>query len=125
MKVFLSIDNIGLAEKPQENQIVKAKKRAVGGWQEIEIKEAADLIGNKGHAAVPGHMAGGLKAENCRAMQVFMLDFDDGISFMDIRSRCEETGIPISFAYHTYSSDENRERFRVVFVHEFLIEHMM
>lgn len=124
MKVHLSIDNVGLPRKPQGKEIAAAKKRASERWQEIEISEAADLIGNRGHAVVPGHMMGGLKAENCIAMQVFMLDFDDGVSFRDVKCRCEEIGIPISFAYHTYSSKKEKEKFRVVFVHEFLIEDM-
>ena len=124
MKVHLSIDNVGLPKKPPGKEIAAAKKRASERWQEIEISEAADLIGNRGHAVVPGHMMGGLKAENCIAMQVFMLDFDDGVSFREIKCRCEEIGIPISFAYHTYSSKKEKERFRVVFVHEFLIEDM-
>lgn len=124
MKVHLSIDNVGLPRKPQGKEIAVAKKRASERWQEMEIGKAADLIGNRGHAVVPGHMMGGLKAENCIAMQVFMLDFDDGVSFRDIKCRCEEIGMPISFAYHTYSSSEKKERFRVAFVHELLIEDM-
>lgn len=121
MKVYLSIDRIGLSQKPQGYQLVEAKKRASANWLEMELKEAADRIGNGGYAAVPGYMVGGLKAENCRAMQIFMLDFDAGIRFVDIKRRCEKTGIPISFAYHTYSSSEKKERFRVAFVHECLI----
>ncbi len=51
-----------------------------------------------------------------------MLDFDNGISFEEIRGQCEKIGLPISFAYHTFSSSEEKEKFRVVFVHDTLIE---
>lgn len=123
MKVYLSMDNVGLARKPQNRfEIVETRKRTANGWQEIEVREAADLIGNRGHAVVPGHMAGGLKAENCKKMQVFMLDFDDGVSFREIKSRCDEMRLPVAFAYHTFSSSEHKEKFRIAFVHETLIE---
>lgn len=123
MEVYLSIDEFGQNQKPQNGyEISKAKKRASNNWQKIEIRKAAELIGNKGHAAVPGYMEGGLKAENCKAMQVFMMDFDDGISFREIKSRCDEMRLPIAFAYHTFSSSAHKEKFRIAFVHESLID---
>lgn len=123
MEVYLSMDKERLDKKPKEGlAIAEVKRRTAIGWQKIGICEAADLIGEKGHAVIPGHMEGGIKAKNCTAMQVFMLDFDCGVSFREIRSRCEEAGIPISFAYHTYSSSKEEERFRVAFVHTTLIE---
>lgn len=122
MKVYLSMDKIGQSPKLQGYQMAEKKKRASDNWHEIEVREAADLIGNKGYAAIPGHMVGGLRASNCTGMQVFMLDFDDGIRFTDVKRKCEDMGFPILFAYHTFSSSEKKERFRVVFVYERLIE---
>ena len=123
MKVYLSIDDIGLEKKPQDKyEIVGTRKRTANGWQEIEVDQAADLIGNRGHAAIPGHMVGGTKAVNCKAMQIFMLDFDEGISFKVIKGRCDDMRLPIAFAYHTFSSSEQKEKFRIAFVHETLIE---
>ncbi|MCC8082254.1 MAG: hypothetical protein LIO80_09675, partial [Lachnospiraceae bacterium] len=88
---------------------------------EIEVRELAELVGNSGHAIVPGHMVGGMKSENCTEMELFALDFDDGASFEEVKCKCNQIGLPITFAYHTYSSSETAERFRVVFVHECLI----
>ena len=123
MEVYLSIDEVGLEKKPQAGyEIVGVRKRTAKGWRQLEVSEAARLIGEKGYTVIPGKMAGGLKAENCKAMQVFMLDFDDGISYREIEHKCEVIGIPIAFAYHTFSSTEEKERFRVAFVHESLID---
>lgn len=123
MEAYMSIDREGRKSKPENGwEIAEMKKRTVAEWQKIGIRKAAEMIGGNGHAVVPGHMEGGMKAENCTAMQVFMLDFDGGVSFEKIRLRCESIGIPISFAYHTYSSSDTEERFRVAFVHDTLIK---
>lgn len=123
MEVYLNIDTEGRKTKPQARcEIVKVRKRTAGGWRRLELREAARLIGEEGYTAIPGKMAGGMRAENCKAMQVFMLDFDDGINYREVEKKCQEIGLPISFAYHTFSSTEEKERFRVAFVHESLIE---
>lgn len=123
MKVYLSIDEAGWKRKPQAKpEIVKVRKRTAKGWQRLEVKEAARLIGEEGYTVIPGKMAGGMKAENCKAMQVFMLDFDDGVRYREIEQKCQDIGLQIAFAYHTFSSTREKERFRVAFVHESLIE---
>ena len=123
MEVYLSIDDIGRAEKPQNKfEIIETRKRTAGKWQKTDIGKAARLIGAMGHTVIPGHLEGGTKACNCTAMQVFMLDFDDGIRYTEIEGRCKELGILISFAYHTFSSTKKKEKFRIAFAHESLIE---
>lgn len=120
MKVFVSLDKNSYSKKP--NNIVRVKYSAVEGWQEIELRKLANLVGNQGHAMIPGHLVGGIGAKDCKAMQLFALDFDHGSSFQEIKRKCDSFGFPIAFAYHTYSSSEKEERFRVVFAHESLIE---
>ncbi len=123
MEVYLSIDTAGRETKPQATyEIVRIRKQTVKGWRRLEVGEAASLIGEKGYTVIPGKMVDGMKAENCKAMQVFMVDFDDGIGYQEIAHRCQEIGLPITFAYHTFSSSEEKERFRIAFVHRTLIE---
>lgn len=123
MDVYLSIDDIGQTGKPQNKfEIIEIRKRTVRKWQKIDIGEAARLVGAKGHTVIPGRLEDGMRACNCTAMQIFMLDFDDGVRFAEIAERCEEIGIAITFAYHTFSSTEKKEKFRIAFVHESLIE---
>lgn len=117
MKVQMGLDNVSYRSKPQNGyEIDKIKQRAMKNWCEIDIEQAADWIGNGGHAFLQGKLIGGKRAENCEGMQVFGLDFDNGICFEDIQQRCKRLQIPISFAYHTYNSSEVQERFRIVLI---------
>ena len=116
MKVKISMDKISLKSKPSKNNIVKIRERTVSNWTEIELEELADLNGNKGHTIIPAHLQGGTKAENCTEMQILALDFDNGCTFSEIKNRCDMMGFHITYAYHTFSSTDEHERFRVVFV---------
>lgn len=122
MKVKVSLDNVQYREKPSGKEIPGIKKRAAGQWQEIGLEELADLNGNKGRAIIPGHLEGGIKAENCRGMQLFVLDFDGGCTFAGIKEKCDGLGLGMAYAYHTFRSSEKEERFRVVFACEGLVE---
>ena len=63
MEVYLSIDEVGLEKNPQAGyEIVGVRKRTAKGWRQLEVSEAARLIGEKGYTVIPGKMAGGLKA---------------------------------------------------------------
>lgn len=122
MKVSVSLDKREYVAKPDKREIPKIKRRAVCNWQDIEIAELAHMVGERGCSMIPAHMVGGLSGANCRAEQLFVLDFDGGISFAEIEVRCGMLGLPIAFAYHTFSSDDACERFRVVFALDCLVE---
>lgn len=122
MKAYVSLDNQSYDKKPEKTEISKIKYRAVSQWELIEVDKLADLVGNHGHAMVPAHLEGGIASRNFTGIQLFALDFDHGSRFTDIKRKCEELKIPVSFAYHTFGSSPKEERFRVVFVYECLIE---
>ena len=122
MKVKVSVDNVSYEKKPSGEKIPAIKKRTVSFWQEIELEELADLNGNKGHAILPAHLTGGLSTIHCTAMQLFVLDFDHECTFAQVKKKCDDIGLKIAYAYHTYSASTAEERFRVVFVCEEVIE---
>ncbi len=122
MKAYVSLDNQSYDKKPVKTEISKIKYRAVSQWKLVEVDKLADLVGNHGYAMVPAHLEGGIASRNFTGIQLFALDFDHGSRFEDIKRKCEELGIPVSFAYHTFGSSPEEERFRVVFVYECLIE---
>ena len=103
MKVYVSLDCVSYDSKPLRD-IPIMKGRVSARWQYIEVSALADLVGNKGHAMVPAHMKGGISAKDCTGMQLFALDFDSGITFREVKERCDLLGLSIAFAYHTYSS---------------------
>lgn len=121
MKVQVGVDNVAYKNKPNKFEIIDAKGRTAGRWMEIDVSELAKKV-SSGHAFLPGHLVGGYKSSNCIEMQLFALDFDSGISFAEIKERCRLFNLPISFAYHTFNSSKEQERFRVIFVHETLID---
>lgn len=122
MKAYVSLDDQSYNKKPVKTEIPKIKYRAVSKWELIEVDELADLVGNHGHAMVPAHLEGGIASRNFKGIQLFTLDFDHGCKFDEIKKRCEDFEISISFAYHTFSATPEEERFRVVFTYECLIE---
>ena len=123
MKVQVGVENLSYKYKPDVSGIIASKRRASSNWiEDVDIKDLADCVGNKGHAFVPAHLVGGMKSENCTGMQLFGLDFDDGISFTEIQERCRQLQLPISFAYHTFNSCSELEKFRVIFVLEVVLE---
>lgn len=125
MKVHVCLDERKYLEKPTGKEIPIIRKRVAENWMEIEMDKLAEYVSD-GYAMTPGHLVGGLKAEHCTGMQIFALDFDskpgEECTFREVQEKCKELDLPISFAYYTYSSTQELERFRVVFACENLIE---
>ncbi len=122
MKVTVSLDEKEYEKKPDKLEYTKLSKRIAQNPITINIEELADKVGNKGKTFSPAIFSkGSRRSENFVQMQLFALDFDDGISFEEIRSRAEEYSLPISFAYETLSSTREHPRFRVVFINDVLI----
>lgn len=122
MKVKVSVDNEPYSVKPLGWEIPKIKERTASHWQEISLEELANLNGNKGHAIIPAHLAGGMSTDNCIAMQLLVLDFDHGCTFAQIKGKCDALGLKITYAYYTFSSSDSEEKFRVVFACEEVIK---
>lgn len=122
MEVYVSLDNVSYHEKPSGKEIGKVKYRIAQNWKKIDVLELAGLVGGSGHAMIPAKMEGGISEKHCSAMQLFALDFDHDCCFERIKEKCTQMGFHISFAYHTYSSTQKEERFRIVFTFEYLLE---
>lgn len=122
MKVKVGLDVEPFEKKPTAGEIGRLKKRSGDNWMEIGLKELANLNGNKGHTITPACLEGGVSEKNCTAMQLFALDFDHGCTFTEIKRKCDSIGLKIAYAYHTFSSDETEEKFRVVFAYEELVK---
>jgi len=122
MRAYVNIDTVSRESKPQNEEIGKIKYSIMDSWKEMSIEEIAFLVGENYHGMMPGNLVGGIKSENCKAMQLFVLDFDGSCTFEEIKRRADNYDLEISFVYHTYSSSPESERFRVVFAAEYLIE---
>ena len=122
MKIYASLDTEPTTRKPDREKgegylYGKIRARAATQWQKTEFAIFADLVGNQGHAFIPGHLEGGFTADRCTEQQIFALDFDDGIEMDNIKKRCETLSLPIAMIYYTLSHKEGLEgRFRLIFV---------
>ncbi len=121
MQILAGVDTIGYSHKPGgcEYNGIKNRCRENHGWR--DEKEIADLVGNRGHALLPGRFIGEVKGQNCKGMQLFPLDFDAGASYKAIADRCSEYELSFLFSYHTFSSSVEIEKFRLVFAMPFEI----
>lgn len=121
MKVKVCLDTEGYDRKRDDLAGV-ITLRIVKNEKELEIKELAEHVCLQGYAFTPATF--GKKSRTINdfvEMQVFPLDFDTGISFEEIKARADEYHLPISFAYHSFNSSPQLEKFRIVFVHDGLI----
>lgn len=121
---YVSLDTHTYQRKPTGNEYKEIRLNTMNDWRKMNIKKLAEMVGENGCSMTPTNLIGGLKEENATAMQLFALDFDSGVPFAKIKAEAEAKGLPIAFAYNTFSSSENCERFRVVFNFEVLIEDM-
>lgn len=118
MNVKVCLDVKGYDSKPKD-QVGIITGRIAKNERVINIKELAELIGVQGYAFTPATFGGRNRSiENFEEMQLFALDFDSGVSYTEIKARADEYCIPVSFAYHTFSSSPEHEKFRVVLVHD-------
>ena len=122
MEIKLSLHNIGFKQKPDRKMIIKITNQIAQCEAVYDIETVADLVGNEGHTFSPAVFRGKRKADCFQEMQLFALDFDDGINYKTVEARCEEYDLPIAFAYWTFSSTEEHQKFRVAFVNDVVVD---
>ena len=81
----------------------------------IDFKELAYEVGKHGCTFSPAVYNGKRRKENYIGQQLIGLDFDNGVTFVEIKDLAEHYRLPILFAYKTFSCTEEHEKFRVVF----------
>ena len=112
-KYTISFNKITHDKKPSGKEIAKISNSLYK--YEMEYKELAHKVGKCGCTFSPAIYDGKRKKDNYAGQQLIALDFDDGVSFAEIKERAELYMLPILFAYKTFSYTEEHEKFRVVF----------
>ena len=122
MKVILSLQRRYHKKKPDKNQTRIISNTIAECKDIVDISEAADLIGNKGCTFCGATFKPSKRKKNCvEAMQLFAIDFDDGVTYKEVKAIIDRYNLPLCFSYHTFSSSKEQERFRIVFCFEFPI----
>ena len=132
MDIYLQIDTVPYTEKPKGAEIAAIKTRLCNTRQKaLPLSQIADLI-VKGHSFTPAILEGGAKAENWKQQQLFCLDIDnedkslsgkhdknraeDPLTVETVVERCSSWNLEPALIYETFSSSEEWQKFRVVFV---------
>ena len=119
MVIRALLDTIGYKDKIfAKRDAGKITRRIAEREVSLTIEELAEAVGENGQTFCPAVFNGGRKQENFREMQLFCLDFDNGVSYLDIKQKFTDCGLPISFSYYTLSSTEDHPKFRIVLCHE-------
>lgn len=129
-EVKVSFDNSRNRLKPKDYNIQSIKDRIVESVRCVKqnnLKSFVTLIGRDGCSFSPATFKTSftdinMNRDNFRQMQMFVLDFNGGISLEEVMSRANQYDLPILFAYETFSS-KDQNRFRVVFLNDVSIEH--
>jgi hypothetical protein len=114
-------------EKPTGFEVAKISSE-IGKCDEklncpTSIYEFAYDVGMSGKTFSPATFTDGSRGqENFEQMQLMVLDFDGGVSYKEIQERARRYELPILFSYSTFSSTEDDERFRAVFLNDIPIQ---
>jgi len=121
--IKVSLDNKNYTSKPSSSEAAQISTR-IGENTEIlncpaSLYEFVYNVSQRGHTFSPATFSyGKRKIDNFEQMQLLVLDFDGEISYKEVRERATQYDIPFLFAYETFSSSENVERFRVCFLND-------
>ena len=109
----VSFDKKRYSEKPTGNEIGKINNQLY--TQSIAYDKLAYEVGECGCTFSPAIYNGKRRKENFIGQQLIALDFDNGVTFAEIKERAAHYRLPILFAYKTFSYTNEHEKFRVVF----------
>lgn len=113
-----------------------AIKQTIGACTQIvSLDEFITAVANNGQTFCPAIFGNsvdpktGDERQRCcndgwRSQQLFVLDFDGGITPDDVLKRCNYYGILPWLIYHTFSSTSDNPKFRVCFIHIAPIDQM-
>ena len=112
-KYEVSFNNKRYNSKPSGNEIGKISNGLY--TKSIEYRKLAYEVGERGCTFSPAVYNGKRRKQNYIGQQLIGLDFDNGVTFDEIKERAEHYRLPILFAYKTFSYTEEHEKFRVIF----------
>lgn len=128
-KTFIVVfDTVGYTNKPKGNQVGGIKQRLANGITQITLKDFIKSV-KRGCTFVPAEVNGEQVSENWKSQQIFCVDIDNKTDpkspdymlpqkALDI---CRTNNINPFFLYHTFSSTQEVEKYRICFVLDRLI----
>jgi hypothetical protein len=110
------LDSERLTQKPERDSTTAGAitNRIVKTVVEMPIEDLAKAVGENGQSFTPAYFEGRRRNDGWRSQSVFVLDFDEGITFKAVMERLQENGLDCTFAYRTLGATSQLEKFRVI-----------
>lgn len=115
--VKVSLDMTEYKQKPKGKEIANISNNIFKQEKDISLKDLADYVGERGCTFCPAVFGNSRTASEVKQIQLLALDFDNkdnSVSFDEASDRSDRLGLPIAFAYETFSS-HNCSKFRIVY----------
>lgn len=121
MNFEIQISDLKFKKKP-DGDYGKISK-SINNKRSLDIYEFAKKVGEEGRSFTPAVFKGGKRSrENWERQQLFVLDFDGGLTLEELKERTHTYQLYPAVTYHTFSSTNENPRFRAVFVNDCMIE---
>ena len=124
MEIQISLDIKNFKQKPFGYDPGNITNRIAKYPRNITIEQLAKaVVLPYGRTWTPATFNNGKRSNNnFRNQQVFGLDVDNSLTFKEVMDRCKKYNILPSFAYSTFSSnDDECDKFRIVFCLEHIV----
>lgn len=119
MNINVCLDHERFNKKPDKRTIAAISNRIAQHDTVVEMEEFSKAVGDQGQSFTPAIFNNHKRSrDNFKEMQLFVLDFDGGISYQSVREKCSEFQLDMLFSYKTFSYMEEYEKFRIIFCHE-------
>lgn len=131
--IKISLDYMRYSSKPDKWEADDIYMRIGGKVKQLNrkyIKSYIESIGQNGQTFCPATFKNDKnKKENFEQMQMLVLDFNNNnvnkiISWKQVKEKANNYNLPILFAYDTFSSTKDNERFRVVFLSDVVVNYV-
>ena len=111
--IQVMMDKHHYQKKPEGYEVGRIQNSLIATT--LTVEQLANEL-TSGATIRPGVLVGGRSAECWQCQQVFMVDIDEGATLDDTYERFMRAGITPVFAYESFSSTVEHEKFRFVFV---------
>lgn len=128
-KLFtICLDTVNFIDKPKGNQVGKIKQRLANGVTKITLVQFIESV-KHGCTYVPAEVTGEQISDNWKSKQIFCVDIDnktdpksnDYMLPKKALNICQANNIKPFFLYHTFSSTEELQKYRICFVLDKLV----
>ncbi|QDR79619.1 hypothetical protein [Sporomusa termitida] len=128
--IKISLDHMRYSSKPDKWEAKEIHSRIGRKVKQLDrkyIRSYIESIGQYGQTFCPATFKNGEnRKENFEQMQLLVLDFNNNnanriISWKQVKEKADNYNLPISFAYHTFSSTKDHERFRIGFLNNAVV----